>query len=504
MEEWLAVGPTKRIDVSSLDADIFTKLRALLVREQSEREAQAAYLQRAVAAELESEAGRARARAGWLESQIAALQHEHAEFDGQLSNVLTRHLKIELEIGTAHVVALEREAGGVKSRLLRFDREHDAVNDRRLAALNALVSPLLQQAAALDGELANRLGSLPADHPSCQLARQRNLQATANETARVAREEADQLAVSLRAEKAAHAVTSSQFDAQMGALKGAAAEFSLKEQFQLEMKQLQEGSERLEREHAEHVAVHEAALGQLEAANGDLLSELTDLRKQRQTMALSLAQYAALETEWGEKTLARSTMIARLEKANRKLRKHAKRAAALEEIVAESSHDDVVRLGDEIEHLRARVELAESSLAPAREARDEMEAQIEDMKNGNSVSQWMAAERYAEREAQLVAQSNKAKQVLGRRVVRQWMLRTVSRCVKAWTTFVMTRKLRRELGAPESDDEHERLPAGAAGAQQRIDEVFSSLSLLTSQMTSQVHGQVTLAGKSFLQPFEKV
>ena len=40
------------------------------------------------------------------------------------------------------------------------------------------------------------------------------------------------------------------------------------------------------------------------------------------------------------------------------------------------------------------------------------------------------------------------KEGLAMRVLRQWMMRTATKCWKAWSTYVMKRKLRRELGAP--------------------------------------------------------
>ena len=73
------------------------------------------------------------------------------------------------------------------------------------------------------------------------------------------------------------------------------------------------------------------------------------------------------------------------------------------------------------------------------------------------------------------------KEGLAMRVLRQWMMRTATKCWKAWSTYVMKRKLRRELGAPESGRgaELERPPprvvGAAAEAQLKVAEAWSAV-----------------------------
>ena len=481
MSRWLAIGSSKRIDV---EGDVFGRLRELLLTEQREREAQSAYLAHAGAAELDGDVARAEARCAWLEAQIIALQQEHTSYHGQLSENIIRHLKGELEISNAHVVSLEREVQAVQTGQAQLDGEVDARAAARGAVLDVVVPPLLEQAVALKGELARRLDSLPVDHPSALYARQKALVAEAQEEARVERVEAERLDALLRAEKAAHDITTSQLDDKVMQMGMSENEFETKAQYQREMSQLESETEAAEAGHVERVREHEDAIATSQAKLDELNEELVGLRKQRQTMALSLAQYATLEYEWGEKAAAREVTIAKLEKANRRLRKHAKRAETLAALVSESSHDDVVRLKGEMEHMSTRIEFARRQVDEAVRERDASAQAVDDQRNDNSVSEWEMRERYAQREAEITAQAHRYKEDLGVRIVKQWILRTASKCFRAWSgIYVVARKARRELGAPDDSDDED-----GHSRHQRLAQVVTSL---TSSLTSQVSSQVS-------------
>ena len=492
MQQWLAIVATKRIDTAAAgaEADVFAKLRQLLVTEGRERQAQAAYLTHAAAAELDADVARLEARCMWLEGQSVALEEEHINFGQQLTSNLTGHLKSELEISNARVVALEREVHAVEARLASLDADVDERGAARGAALEASVPPLLEQAKKLDAEISRRLDALPVDHPAALLARQKALVAESEEAARRERAEADRLEGLLKAERAAHEITACGLDKKVAEMGVLGHEFELKATFEREMRELDGESAARESEHAEKIAVHERALGAQQAAVDVLTLEVTDLRKQRQKMALSLAQYATLEYENGEKVAAREVSVAKLEKANRRLRKPARRADELATLVAESSHDDVVRLRGECEQLQHRLDLARTHLSEAQSEREEARSSIEDKRSDNAVAEWEMKEKYAQREEAIAAQAQRYKEHLGRGVVKRWRLLTAAKCFRAWgSIYVMTRKMRRDLGArDDSDDEGE---GGGVFGGPPLALAQHAMSAISSHVSSQVSLQVS-------------
>lgn len=241
LEEWLRVGSSKRIDLvggggaggaaaagpAEQQSDVFNTLHQLLATEESEREAQQAYLQHAGEAERDADRALALGRAGWLDGQITALSEEHEGYAEQLASTLSRFLKDELERSNAQLVATEREAQLIEQRVQTLAYGHDERAEARRLALNTAVPPLLSQATALEAELSRRLASLPADHPSTQLALQGELTETALEEARLDKAEADRLYALLKSEKQAHTDTKAELDARGDDLRGLDDDFEV-------------------------------------------------------------------------------------------------------------------------------------------------------------------------------------------------------------------------------------------------------------------------------------
>ena len=84
----------------------------------------------------------------------------------------------------------------------------------------------------------------------------------------------------------------------------------------------------------------------------------------------------------------------------------------------------------------------------------------------------------ADREDMNRRQQRKLKEGLAQRAVRQWLLRTVARCWKAWSIYVVRKNLRREFNMPDSEDERpgkEPARAQSVAPQQRIADAINGI-----------------------------
>ena len=130
---------------------------------------------------------------------------------------------------------------------------------------------------------------------------------------------------------------------------------------------------------------------------------------------------------------------------------------ALQKKVEDSSHEELVHTRAEAKQLAARVMLLEAELSSLTQEKANLASEVDDHRAAASAADWLAQEEQGSRVAQLEAQATRLKEGLTRRVVRQWTLRSASRCWKAWTIYVMRRKLNRDIvlhgGEPLSGDE---------------------------------------------------
>ena len=468
VDDWLSAGYNKRIDpiVYNVNKDIFSRLQELLTEEQHQRDAQAALLKHASHAELETVQRSLGARVAELEREQEALFAERSNFNEHLASALTVYLKGELAAKAERVEQLERE----------LRKTHDAVRDLRdlhiqdsrqrvqemhsaLAPVAAQVSSLEQNAAALAAE--RKL--LADDDPRKLIERQQVMIQEAQAEAEKERVAKERMAAELKSEKAAHIVAKQQLEDRAQDLASKSMEFGEKEYYQVTMTHLQELQKAKEEDMAGLSADFETQIRERDAHSSQLGKEVEELRKQRQTMALSLAQYASLEAEWGEKELGTKEAQARLEHENRRLKKKAAKVQSLERKVSELNHDDVQQLKQELQHLKARLTLAEESLASTTQAKLGLQQQIDDMKTEQQTNDWLAKEELADREAGLESQAKKLKEGLALRVLRQWRLRTVARCWKSWTVYTFKRKVRRDIrdgvDADSDDDGISRAPS---------------------------------------------
>ena len=68
--------------------------------------------------------------------------------------------------------------------------------------------------------------------------------------------------------------------------------------------------------------------------------------------------------------------------------------------------------------------------------------------------------------------------------MRQWYLRTALRCLKAWAVYVTSKKLRRELGAPDEDEGDAPPPPPAPGFAALMSGLNAHVSLAGMQLSS--------------------
>ena len=251
-------------------------------------------------------------------------------------------------------------------------------------------------------------------------------------------------------------------------------EFGEKEYYQVTVGHLQELQRSKEEELEALAAEFESNNRDRDAQTTTLSKEVEELRRQRQTMALSLAQYASLEAEWGAKEEEAKTAMHKLHKDNRALKKKVAKLPALEKAVAELNHDDVLRLEAEVKQLNARLQQADEQLATSTKDQQLLQVALSELKAEQQTSKWLADEQFAEREEGLQKHQKKLQEGLAMRVLRQWLLRMVARTWKAWTIYTLRRQMGREFGMVDSDDESadKRKPSQSApqpvAPQQRI------------------------------------
>lgn len=194
---------------------------------------------------------------------------------------------------------------------------------------------------------------------------------------------------------------------------------------------------------SELISKHEAALGERKTEIEGLEAEVARLRKERQTMAVSLSQYATLEAEWGEAKEGREGEMSKLRRENRALKKKAAKLPALEKAVADSGHDEVVRLRSEAEQMETRCRLSETSMAMIAEENASLKAELKQLRAEGAASSWVAQEQLADTQSALQLQAQRIKEGLANRVIRMWLQHTLAKVWKAWAMYVMRRQIRR-------------------------------------------------------------
>ena len=450
VEGWLSDGYSKRIDplLFNSNKDVFTRLQELLVQEQIERNAQAHYLDQSAALELANVREALEARVASAEAELAGLMAARHDFGAKLEAALTAYLKGELEAREQRIGSLEHELRQSHQRLSRLRETYDASTAARRSALDGALAPLTQQVSTLAEEstaLARRRQQFADGDPRKLLEEQQRRVVDAHEEAKRERLARERLAAELQAERASHAAAKAQLEKHAGEMASRSLEFGEKEYYQVTVGHLQELQRAKDDEMAEAVAAHASRLEASEERSANLAAELDDLRKQRQTMALSLAQYATLEAEWEKEREASGAASRKLAKENKALRHKASKVASLVRPLAQSAHQDQKRKRREAQHVEARLQLATEQLTSVTTGKAELQAAYDELKAEKDASVWLANEQFAERADEFQKYAAKLKHNLARRVVAAWLYRYVGRCYKAWWRYVIQRQVVRRI-----------------------------------------------------------
>jgi hypothetical protein len=474
VEEWLQAGFTKRIDpiVYNVNKDIFVRLHELLSLEHAEREAQEQYLLHAGRVELDHLRSRLTAEVTELSAQLDALQSERFDFNAQLAASLTTYLKGELKAKGDWAAELERELSGMQVALRDMRREHDQREAARVRERDGSLEPLSLQLTSLaqkSASLVRERQALTENDPRKLLERQQELVERAQDEARRDRLAREKLAAELKAEKSAHAIVRSQLAERSGEIAERALEFGEKEYYQVTVGHLEEMQHAKEAELKAAKEEFEAALGEQEGRAAELSTEVEDLRKQRQTMALSLSQYATLEAEWGETKEAHDAALAQLKKENKVLKKKVQKLPQLEKAIAESSQSEVSKLKREAQHLQARLEMTEASLLSVTEAKAELQRHVDDLVTEKETSLWLAKEEHAETSDALGNRVRRLQATVLRGVLRHWLYRLEAACFKGWCVYTSHRRIAKQIRDVERGGGNDILSdeEGAIGAHGR-------------------------------------
>lgn len=449
VEEWLTSGFNKRIDplVYNANKDVFARLQELLGEEQAQREAQSSYLAHASSAELETLRASLGSRIRELEAQNDELMRERFDFGEKLSQSLTAYLKDEIATRDAKIVRLESQLSKTHGTLKELRVAQDEGSRQLLANLQAALAPLSAQVGSLQenaAELHRSRQELAEDDPRSVIERQQRLVDEAQAQAKRDRLARDKLAAELDGERAEHAIARQQLEMGAKDMASRSMEFGEKEYYQVTVGHLQELQRAKDDEIAALNSEHSAKTRELDEERARLQSELDAMRNQRQTQSSALANYASQEAEWSSKVEGLSAQLAKLQKDNRALKKRASRLPGLEKQLAELEREDVARLKLTVQQLDSRLLTANEQLAQMSQGKQQLEVELEELRMEQEANVWMANEQFAEKEDVLRRQARRLKEGLAMRVLRQWLLRNIGRCFKAWSIYVVRKQIRRE------------------------------------------------------------
>ena len=80
--------------------------------------------------------------------------------------------------------------------------------------------------------------------------------------------------------------------------------------------------------------------------------------------------------------------------------------------------------------------------------------QVHDLRAAADAASWAAQTELSDNQAKLIEQAGRLKEGLAKRVMRQWSLRSLAPCMRAWSVYVLRRRIVRDVGGePQSGDE---------------------------------------------------
>ena len=464
IHQWFEAGVNKDLDpiIYNQNRSVLSRTRELLTAEFAQRELHDEY--RLVAegggagSSLETSADvllQLRAQIGQLEEQHAALIAHRADFSEALIASLSPYLRDGLGAKAQEAAYQERECLSAyeKVRDLRamLATRGQANRDAWSTALRPLLmvaDDLSQTAASVE---ADSKVSLADEETRWVLQSQQKLVSDAQAAARREAARREKLAKDLEEEVQAHEKVRGMLEARSGENNVKSLAFGEREYFQERVAKLEGKNKGMKEEMSKMEESHESELEGLRATADTLADEIDEQKRLRGQMALSLAQYASLEAEWGRKDEEGQTEINKLSKEYKGLRKRVDKLPQLEEAYANSSIEMVKKLRREVRQLEKRLSDGEESLGRIEASRGQLQAEGESLQAEGVAATWAAKEEYADVLDKLERQTIRLKEGLAQRVLRLWVLRGVSRCLKHWRLYVIKRSLRREMRLPVSE-----------------------------------------------------
>ena len=458
MRDWRDAGAKKTIDpiIFNVNRGVFERVEELFGAEAFQREQHASY----VYALDTSEGDRLREA---LEHRVAALSAQHSEllaqradFGEALSAALTSYLRDALTGNVRRGTKLELEHKRVYERLRDGRASQERSSQARRASCAATLAPLLAHAGALESQMAEidaEKELLRGDARQLMMQQQRAIEA-AQQGVKRERQRRERLQADLQWEAQAHSENRARLEARSGELTSQSMEFGEKEYFMATIDQLRRARKDRKLEMRQIVSALEQQHAGVHSATRRAEEEIEELKQSRMTMALSLAQYASLEAEWGVRDAEAAEQIAEATSEYKQLKRAAAKLPELEaQMALATKHGDARALRASLQALQTKLDETEAELASVIGAKEAYDKERAALRAEAAAVEWQAAEEAKAREEDLQRQATRLKEGLAKRVMRQWLLQYVALCFKSWNAYVVRRHLQRDLHMPLSDDE---------------------------------------------------
>lgn len=458
VEDWQDAGTNKRYDslVYSVNHAVFLSTQRMLAEEAKHIERHASYPEEASSTASAVARVAHTAQFNDLKAQHDSSMSQRADFAESLAASLSDYLRNRLTGNILKSTHAENELRAGYAQVRDVRPVHGQRGQPAREAWTRALLPLSLCASNLEANFPVVKSEMAVVHREALAGGQTHqVQILVRQAqAQAGRERArrDTVAAGLDAEARAHAATRARLEVRTNDLSRQALGFGEHEYMQLTRDQTMDAKHDRGKELG---VVHTAQNMRLEAARvlytrtgGDL----THLRQARMVMALSLAQYAMLEARWSRKLEEQLHTTASLSEQHNTLKASAEELPRLEAAFAAASSQQCTCFERENIAIRQRLSGVEGQLFSACARNAQLVAESGRLQAEAGVTCWAASEEARAREDKLLAQAKRLKEGLVLRVLRQWLLRNINRCFKAWATaFVRRRQLQRALKLPASN-----------------------------------------------------
>lgn len=177
--------------------------------------------------------------------------------------------------------------------------------------------------------------------------------------------------------------------------------------------------------------------------------------------------------------------MSRLRHESKALKHKAAKVPGFEAKLADSSHDEVVKLRTENSQLRARMTHLEKERDQSLAHVAKLQETIGELEQSKQAQIWLSSKTQAAHLETLMKQVQRLKDGLGHRIVLQWARSTVFHCWKAWHLYVVRRQDRRQLGYSQLSSRDDEKPGALRASEQAAPGLPSALAPLADIATVQ-------------------